>query len=815
MADPAPLFIPFPETKAEEAQPSFISIPDPAKPTDPGLAGYQAAVEKYRPEASKQAAEASAFETYMPRATQIPLVGPMYSRAISAASAALGQGEGETFSERERNIYAGRQAYEEELRRKAGYGSLPARVAEGAFGLVATPMGGIARPTQALIEKGVEKVAPYLPAGVSKILGKSAPMTGQVVESGTVGGISSLAETKPGETAEEMASRAALGTAIGAGAPVVAKGAMYAARPFSTLWESIKDPKTAVLRDLAARAEKEGAKPANVELFSPQEFALRVGSSAPPKLTDVAGSKGLLEAATAKFGAEDPRVKAINKQLRERLENQSGFISDTIDRGFSARAGQPVVLDAAARREAADKLARTTNAPLYRAAFSHPNAASIYDPKIMNFLNTNEGRLAYDWASNQANMRSGFYGSSKGAPPVQNPFVVSTNNQIELAPGLSGANLEFLDLVKRGAQLQRNPLQKKGDTTGLEALDTSINEFTKFLTTKVDVYGKALANSGKFLRGNNAFDAGAELYPLMTNTRTVGELNSQIKKYLKDFTPEERALYREGFGSYLKENPEKAAVIFKGGTPETAQLKKITRNFLGDVAFKEIDAGMRVARVSSLIDAINAQPSLLDKIIPNSVSGAIGAGGGTLGVASFFRDQLPQAASHPITSMIALATAAGVGANKVAATRKLEALLEMASSTDRGVAAKAAETLQQIAAGNTEFGKLLGRIENRLSTYLAQTHMLEPNVPVVGPLDFEERRKGVFPPGNADEERMRPVTIRPNRASGGKVNSTSIADRLVIAAESAKKMSNKATEPLLRTSDESIARALEIANRHI
>lgn len=69
--------------------------------------------------------------------------------------------------------------------------------------------------------------------------------------------------------------------------------------------------------------------------------------------------------------------------------------------------------------------------------------------------------------------------------------------------------------------------------------------------------------------------------------------------------------------------------------------------------------------------------------------------------------------------------------------------------------------------------------------------------------------------GGADEDEPRPLTIRPNRASGGKVNSTSIADRLVMAAESAKRMSNKATEPLLRTPDESIAKALEIANRHI
>ena len=58
MAEQSPLFIPFPETEVKES-PSFIPIPDPAVPTDPGLAGYQASVEKYRPEASRRAAEAS------------------------------------------------------------------------------------------------------------------------------------------------------------------------------------------------------------------------------------------------------------------------------------------------------------------------------------------------------------------------------------------------------------------------------------------------------------------------------------------------------------------------------------------------------------------------------------------------------------------------------------------------------------------------------------------------------------------------------------------------------------------------------------
>ena len=53
------------------------------------------------------------------------------------------------------------------------------------------------------------------------------------------------------------------------------------------------------------------------------------------------------------------------------------------------------------------------------------------------------------------------------------------------------------------------------------------------------------------------------------------------------------------------------------------------------------------------------------------------------------------------------------------------------------------------------------------------------------------------------------------RASGGRVDAKSIGARLVAAADRAKKEINKSTEPLLKSDDESIAKALEIANRHI
>jgi len=82
-------------------------------------------------------------------------------------------------------------------------------------------------------------------------------------------------------------------------------------------------------------------------------------------------------------------------------------------------------------------------------------------------------------------------------------------------------------------------------------------------------------------------------------------------------------------------------------------------------------------------------------------------------------------------------------------------------------------------------------------------------------LKISDRLSNITAPMAYERSLDEPKEKREGRASGGKVGSSSIADRLITAAESAKRMSNKATEPLLRTSDESIARALEIANRHI
>jgi hypothetical protein len=61
----------------------------------------------------------------------------------------------------------------------------------------------------------------------------------------------------------------------------------------------------------------------------------------------------------------------------------------------------------------------------------------------------------------------------------------------------------------------------------------------------------------------------------------------------------------------------------------------------------------------------------------------------------------------------------------------------------------------------------------------------------------------------------KPDQNRRVRASGGRISTSSLGDKLVLAAERSKKENSKATEPLLNVNDESIAKALEIANRNL
>ena len=104
----------------------------------------------------------------------------------------------------------------------------------------------------------------------------------------------------------------------------------------------------------------------------------------------------------------------------------------------------------------------------------------------------------------------------------------------------------------------------------------------------------------------------------------------------------------------------------------------------------------------------------------------------------------------------------------------------------------------------------LARDPNRAAE-LAKLAASDPNA-----RSFLEKTATVLARAGAGVESGRGQTEdRPQRASGGRIAHEDEADRLVRAAETAKKKISSRTEVLLNQPDETIAKALQVAKRHI
>ena len=764
---------------------SGMSIEKPT-PETPGIRGFEARVEGYMPKATQFAREAPVLSRVTPSYSSLPLVGPAFRSGYSAVESALGRGEGETFGERYQSNVAWKEAMDRARRQEYPYSQIGTETAAGLAGAFLSPslqFGKLMQPVrdvsqraaQYLAQRGLQKpaeIAAKVPGGVEKTA------TGAIY--GTLGGLS---EIKPGETPQEMTERATIGAVVGGAAPAVVAAGSKLASPVVRAAESFIDPKTAALRDIYEKSAGAAGSKLYQERISPDEFITRQAAGQPVNIADIAGAPERLGAAAARF-PDDPRVARVNANLQDRINRSGDQIGNTIDSAF----GRPV--DAYALRQQAEAVSRQTNAPLYNAAYSHPNAQSISDPTIINVLNTNEGKAALAWADNEA--RKSAIRANQPAPV--NPFMTDVNGNVTLNPNMGGASLEFLDWVKRGLNKVYGDQAANRDPAR-STTQFMVKDFTKILTDTVPEYGAALSNAGKFIRGSNAFEAGTEfvnLLPAQGKRIDPGELNAQLAK-LNPWTrnamsSNERDQFRLGLGAWIKENPSAAAEIFKGNNPESIKARKHLERVLGTPAFRQIDQSLATARTAAMLNEIKANLAESKKLSPVQ-TGVVGA---LTGIGAYNGPAIIQyVQQHPYMAGAAAAGIVGTKAVSMATNRRLMSLLDMAASNDPAVASKAADTLGKIAAKNTRWERNLEEIENTLGKFLAQSQMMDMNVPGFGPLNYEERKVG--------------------RATGGRVT----AEGLVNAAERAKKDIGKSTETLLKQDDSTVAHALEVANRQI
>lgn len=779
-----------------DEKPEFTgALQEPPSKQDPGLSGFEARVREYSPEARKEVSE-SPIKGRLPTWESVPLLGPAVQKAVALGSAAAGYGQGETTGERYQSILAYDEARRRAQQEFYPYSSIAGNVAGGVASSFVTPGGSAAQTFGVKIgEKGGEllsKAAAPISSYLSRKAAEAAPAigatTGKAAEGALIGTLSSLAESKygAGETLGETAERTATGAAFGAAAPVVISGLFKPVGKISDIVEGIVSPKTAVARQIT-----EGAGPQKIN-----EYIGLMARNEPVNIADIQQAKDLLRAAVARFGENDPRVLNLNNALKQRYQNQTIYINNQVDSAFGTN------IDPFQIRMQSDQLARAQNKPAYDLAFAQPQGQSIWNRDISQFINTAEGKYAVQVADNMA--RHEALQTGKAAP--RNPFVQDANGNIVLAPNETGASLQFLDYVKRAsndiaAGVRNGKVKSENISRDARMIEQSNQKFTKYLTTLVPEYGAALTGAGKYIKGNNALEAGQEFANLLSTggKGSMSDISRQLYNFENKFRGSEPESFRQGIGVWIKENPQQAARLFAGDYPDAARVQGILKKVLTPARYNKIDSGMSVGRLAELTKEIQASPSLLKSLgLPTIPSGAgpvgFGLAGYTLGQGGTeIVQKIFQLASQNLPSAAA-GTVGMVGGVALSASnaRKLGAILDMAANDTP----QNRKILLNAAAGRSEYKKKIDELNTLLGRTLAAQQELIPDiVPGVGPAKYEERR---FP-----------------RASGGRINPSSKADGLVMAAEKAKKNINKTTEPLLNETDNNVAHALEIAGKHL
>jgi hypothetical protein len=374
------------------------------------------------------------------------------------------------------------------------------------------------------------------------------------------------------------------------------------------------------------------------------------------------------------------------------------------------------------------------------------------------------------------------------ASNVQTPVIISLSGQELMKPAIESAlkafngkyepSLKFWHEVKTNLDDQVNKAYLAKDNTLAGNLKGLRDTLRGDLKNSVDDYGRALDEASGFFKGKNAVESGY----FLAGTPDAFKLQDIANNFSKYGKPQQEQ-FQQGYLLQLRD---------RLSNPNLSPLKQKQEANLIRTIFSPEQAD-KIETIISAEKVIN-----LNKALSSGGSGKQGSFGYDTIVGAAKSASTP-ATFGALSAFLINPTAGGIAASAAIGGEALKKLAlnsqekKIAATLNKLLTNPNEATMRRIsymASQNPAVTTLLGKYEVLLNDAATATYKAGPSI-----REEEESRQG--------------------RATGGKVGSSSIADRLITAAESAKRMSNKATEPLLRTSDESIAKALEIANRHI
>ena len=511
--------------------------------------------------------------------------------------------------------------------------------------------------------------------------------------------------------------------------------------------------------------------------LSRQEFEAARQQGLPVTLADVRGVGGIYQRALGHAGeAGIPAADA----LRARAGNSLYTVTDTASDLGSApmrggAPGQSVDFDTA--REAAQREADKVLKPAY--AQLRANRADMWTPELETVLSNPVGRQAAQAAVSQIAARN-------RTNPVM-PFSVQ-NDRIVRAVDNNGnvitADPEFWDAVKQ--QLQTIAFSERANHSTANDLRATV----RAQLATINNYDDIMREAQRFITGRNAFEAGNNALNLPTR-----ELRRQLHQFSNTFTPLDRETFARGVLSAVFDNPEKARNIFN--TADNRALNQ-WRTVLDEVSPGAFDQMRRATQVSSIIESVGnlraREPDALNRFLRQATTMAGGAAAGAA-LASRVMPSIEGTAIGAITGAATLPIISKVVS--ASRDRTSRSILEILS----GNAPDKERLVMQILNENpSAIGRVseLARALAQWNTHL-QTHSQET-----------QQRLATIPETVV-------TAPRPTRASGGRITShhRAKAQALINAADRAKKAHNGTTKPILDMPDETVAKALSLADQAI
>lgn len=496
---------------------------------------------------------------------------------------------------------------------------------------------------------------------------------------------------------------------------------------------NIADPTQAAQERIAQvirQAREEGRAPTDAEI----QQALAAGH--PLQAYDIAGERAPELVNPAAVGPERDALLRINKAIEER--GAQAF--NRVDQGLDNILGRKI--DAGETKAKISEQQGIDNKANYEKAISDPLAANMESPTVQKLR--------------------------------ENPLVQKAYEDAVKTMGGYSPSLKFWDQVKRNLDDSANAAFRRGEGNLGNDFANVRNQLRDDLKAQNPTYADALSGASDFFKAKNALDAG---YKYASKFNSFD--SAQVKQALSKFSPDQLALFQEGFVTALKDKSQGGVDKLLTGLDKSASVGKLNDVFPSK-------NGAQARQIQSMVDLENMTRDIDTIRLAQNLGEGSKAGAGS----RMLEFALSGASGLGVGALQGAPIGTAVGLSGILAT---EAARGLVGGAQKRIARQVAETLSS---GDPDKIAELSRLAETTPAVKTTLQKLQP---------FLEHTALTMTGVNAAN-----AVPREQRASGGAVIEKA-ADKLIGETMRNQKLLANHTEQMLAMPDDAVVQALKVA----